>query len=138
MDCLQLYNHVEGIASTLAQDHGGNKESAWKAVHHMSRSLAKNELNYNKIEGESLAIYSGTLMNRKYLTGARFTVMTDHSALPAMYNNTSRPAPHRVDRHRGRLGAFDMTVEFVPGHKMPCDYGSRHPEKLPDNLTKDQ
>ena len=81
-------------------------------------------MNYNKIEGKLLAIYSGVLMNRKYLMGAPFMVMTDHSALPAMYNNPSRPALHQVDRHRGRLGAFDMKVEFVPRHKMPCDYGS--------------
>ena len=31
-----------------------------------------------------------------------------------------------------------MKVEFMSGHKMPCDYGSRHPDKLPDNLTKEQ
>ena len=31
-----------------------------------------------------------------------------------------------------------MKVDFVPGHKNPCDYGSRHPDKLPDNLTKEQ
>ena len=98
----------------------------------------KSEMNYNKVEGESLAIYSGVLMNRKYLLGAPFTVMTDHSSLPSMYNSPSRPAPHRVDRHRGRLGAFDMKVDFVPGHKNPCDYGSRHPDQLPENLTKEQ
>ena len=127
-----------GIASTLAQNHQEGDTPRWKAVHHMSRSLVKSEMNYNKIEGESLAIYSGVLMNRKYLMGAPFTTMTDHSSLPAMYNCPSRPAPHRVDRHRGRLGVFDMKVEFVPGHKMPCDYGSRHPDKLPENLTKEQ
>ena len=43
-----------------------------------------------------------------------------------------------MDRHRGRLGAFDMKVEYVPGNQMPCDYGSRHREQLPDNLTKRQ
>ena len=90
------------------------------------------------MEGESLAIYSGCLMNRRYLFGRPFTVKTDHSALPALYNNSGRPAPHRVDRHRGRLGAFDMTVEYVPGNRMPCDYGSRHPDQLPPNLTKQQ
>ena len=77
-------------------------------------------------------------MNRKYLLGTPFTVMTDHSALPAMYNNPARPAPHPVDRHRGQLGAFNMRVLFEPGHKSPWDYGSRHPDKLPDNLTKEQ
>ena len=60
-----------GIASTLAQRH----EDKWKAVHHMSRSLVKSEMKYNKGEGESMAIYSGTLMNRKYLMGTSFTVI---------------------------------------------------------------
>ena len=62
-------------------------------VHHLSRSLVKSEMNYPKIDGESLAIYSGAMMNRKYLLGAPFMVMTDHSALPGMYNNPTRPAP---------------------------------------------
>ena len=127
-----------GIASTLAQNHGENGKKVWKTVHHLSRSLVKSEMNYPKIDGESLAIYSGVQMNKKYLIGAPFTAMTDHSALPAMYNNTLRPAPHRVDRHRGRLGAYDMKVEYVPGDKHPCDYGSRHPTTLPENLTKEQ
>ena len=77
-------------------------------------------------------------MNRKYLVGAPFTVMMYHSTLPAMYNNPARPAPHRVDCHRGRLGAYDMKFELATGHKNPGDYGSRHPDKLPDNLTREQ
>ena len=31
-----------------------------------------------------------------------------------------------------------MEVTYVPGELMPCDYGSRHPEKLPDNLTRQE
>ena len=114
----------EGIASTLAQNHKEDGDDTWKAVH--------------DIDGESLVIYSGVSMNRKYLLGTPFMVMTDHSALPAMYSHPTRPAPHRVDRHRGRLGAYDMAVEFVPGYKNPCDYGSRHPDSLPKNLSKQQ
>ena len=127
-----------GIASTLAQNHKDRNTDKWKAVHHMSRSLVKSEMNYNKVEGEFLAVYSGVLMNRKYLFETPFTVMTDHLALPRFYNNTGRPVPHRVDRHRGRLGAFQMKLQFVPGDKMPCDYRSRHPDLLPDNLTKEE
>ena len=123
---------------TLTQNHNEVQTPKWKVVHHMNHSLVKSEKNYNKIEGESLAIYSGVLMNRKYLLGAPFMVMTDHSALPAMYNNLSRTAPHRVDRHRGRLSAFNMKVELVSGHKNPCDYGSRQPDRLPENLAKEQ
>ena len=118
----------EGIALTLAQKHEADPKPVWKAVHHMSHSLVKSEINYHKIEGESLAIYSGVLMNRRYLAGTEFTVMTDHSSLPAFYNNTSKIAPHRVDRHLGRLGAFNLTIQYVRGELMPCDYGSRHPD----------
>lgn len=91
--CLYVDHGLAGIASTHAQNHKEGENPKWKAVHHMSRSLVKSEMNYNKIEGESLAIYSGVLMNGKYLLGVPFTVMMDHSALPAMYNNPSRLAP---------------------------------------------
>ena len=63
--------------------------------------------------------------------------MTDHSALPSLYN-TTRPAPHRVERHRGQLVSFQFKVQYVPGTKHPCDYGSRHPDQLPPNMTKEQ
>ena len=65
-------------------------------------------MNYNKVEGESLAIYSEILMNRQYLFGTLFTVMSDYSALPRL-----------------------------PRNKNLCDYGSCHPNRLPDNLTED-
>ena len=84
----------EGITSTLAQKHEADTKPVWKAVHHMSRSLVKSEINYHKIEGESLAIYSWVLMNRRYLTGTKFTIMTDHSSLPGFYNNSTKIAPH--------------------------------------------
>ena len=31
-----------------------------------------------------------------------------------------------------------MKVEYVPRDKMPCDFGSRHPEILPENLTRQE
>ena len=46
--------------------------------------------------------------------GTQFIIMTDHFALLALYNNMGRTAPHRVDRHRGKLRAFDMLVEYIP------------------------
>ena len=55
-----------------------------------------------------------------------------------MYNNPSRPVPHRVDQHRGKLSAFNMKVKFVPRDKNPYNYGFRHPDKFKDNITKEQ
>ena len=43
-----------------------------------------------------------------------------------------------MERYRGRLGSFRFTVQHMPGNKMPCDYGSRHPDALPANITKDE
>lgn len=63
---LQIRVYVDhgpaGIASTIAQYHAQAKHPGWKAVHHKSRSLVSSEMNYNKGEGDSLAIYSGVLM----------------------------------------------------------------------------
>ena len=108
----------------MAQIHKEGKNPGWKAVHHKSRILIPAERNYSKPEGESLAIYSGIKMNRQYLYGTLFTVMTDHSVFPSQYN-TTRSTPHRVERHRGRLASFQFKVQYVPGNKQPCDYGSQ-------------
>ena len=126
-----------GIASTIAQHHLKGKNPGWKAVYHKSRSLVSSARNYNKVEAESLAIYSGVLMNCQYLYGTLFTVMTDDSALPGLYS-TRRPAPHMVERHKGRMGAFQFDGQHVPRDKNPCDYGSRHPDALPENLTRQE
>ena len=128
----------DGIASTIAQNHEEDGKDKWKAVHYKSRRLDKSEKNYWKIEGESLGIYAGIIMNKDYLYGTEFTVMTDHEALPTLYNNPTKTAPDRVNRHRSRLGAFDFKVKYVPGDQNISDYGSRHPDPIPPNLTREQ
>ena len=54
----------------------------------------------------------------------------------SLYNNTNRRAPTRVKRHRSRLRGFDFKVDFCPGEKMPCNYGSRHPPPNKTSYTK--
>ena len=63
----------------VAKLHKHGKNLGWKAIHHKSRSLIPAEENYSKVEGESLAVYSGVKMHKQYLYGTAFTVMTDHS-----------------------------------------------------------
>ena len=77
-------------------------------------------------------------MNRMCLMGTQFIIMTDHFALLALYNNMGRTAPHRVERHRGKLRSFDMLVKYIPADKNPCHYGSRHPNLILENLTREQ
>ena len=69
------------------------------------------------------------MMNKMYLYGTKFEVMTDHEPLVSLYNRPNKSAPVRVHRHISKLRAFHFTVKYIPGTKMPCDYGSRHPEK---------
>ena len=63
------------------------KNPGWKAVHHKIRSLIPAEEGYSKVEGESLAVYSGVKMNKQNLYAM------DHASLPSIYNFTS-PALH--------------------------------------------
>ena len=45
----------------------GENKKQWRMVYHTSRALTKAEQNYGKIEGESLAVFSGTKTNSRYL-----------------------------------------------------------------------
>ena len=62
----------QGLASTVAQLYKEKGQEIWKAVYHTGRRLETAERNYPKVDGESLAIYSGIRMNRRYLHGTRF------------------------------------------------------------------
>ena len=105
----------------------GENKKQWRMVYHTSRALTKAEQNYGKIEGESLALFSGTKTNSRYLYGTKFEIVTDHEPLVPLYNNPGRPAPVRVERHRSKLRQFDFKVVYEPGRTSPCDFGSRHP-----------
>jgi len=55
-------------------------------------------------------------------------MVTDHKPLVSLYNYPTRPAPTRVERHRGKLKQFGFTVKYEPEDTSPADYSSRHPE----------
>ena len=119
----------EGVASTVAQRYDvPGKEPEYRPVAYTSRSLKAPEKNYSKVEGESLAVLSGVMMNKQYLYGTKFEVVVDHKPLLPLYNSPNRPAPVRVDRHKAKLLAFRFKVVYEPGYTTPSDYGSRHPE----------
>ena len=47
-------------------------------------------MNYGKVDGESLAVLSGTHSNKMYLYGTNFTVVVDHETLITLYNHTPK------------------------------------------------
>jgi len=105
-------------------------DAVYRPVHHNSRVLTPTEERYGKVEGESLAVLTGIKTNRMYLYGTNFEVVVDHKPLVPLYNSPGRPSPIRVDRHKSKLLAFNYTVVYKPGHRNPCDYASRHPQKI--------
>ena len=119
----------EGVASTLTQGHviPGQRELQYRAINYHSRSLTKAEKGSGKIEGESLAVLSGIKASSMYLYGIEFEVVNDHMPLIPLYNNPTRPAPVRVERHRSKLRSFRFKLIHQPGKTNPADYGSRHP-----------
>ena len=72
-------------------------------------------------------------MNRRYLIGTQFIIMTDQSTFQALYNNMRRMVPHR-----GHKEAFNMQVEYVREDKNTCNYSTRHLDILLENLTMEQ
>ena len=81
--------------------------------------MTKAELNYGKIEGESLAMFSGTKTNSRYLYNTEFKIDTDHEPSVPLYDNRGRPAPVRVERHRSKLQQFAFKVVYDPGRTSP-------------------
>ena len=56
---LYMDHRPVGIASMVAQKYVEEGQDVWKAVYHNGRKLEPAKARYHKIEGESLAIFSG-------------------------------------------------------------------------------
>ena len=74
-------------------------------------------------------------VNKMYLYGTEFEVLTDYQPLCALYNSTHRNLPTRVARHLSKLGGFNFKLVYEPGYTTPSDYASRYPAK---NYSKEE
>ena len=119
----------EGVRSTLAQGHKvqGQRELQYRPIIYHSRALTKAERGYGKIEGESLAVLAGFKVNSMYLYGTHFEVVNNLAPLIPLYNNRTRTAPMRLERHRSKLNSFCFLMTHQPGKNNPADYGSKRP-----------
>ena len=128
----------EGISATLYQKEPSTK--FWRPITYYSRALKKTEENYSPMEGESLAIKWGILVNKMFLHGIKLKVITDHQPLVVLYNNPgNREMPFRVEKHRMKVQGFDFLVEYREGKSNPTDYNSRHAlkNKVPEIEDED-
>jgi len=101
-----------GVAATVAHTVKDVDHPVWKPVTHTSRAKTKAEMNYGKVDGESLAVLSGIHSNKMYLYGTEFTVVVDHEPLVPMYNGHSKSLPFRVAKQKSKLRGFNFRLSF--------------------------
>ena len=99
------------IASILVQrDDDGNE----RVICYGSRQLSDSERKYDTREKELLAVVWGCESFRKYLSGQRFTVETDHANLRWLMSGKYQTG--RLARWVMRLQEFDFDVRHKPGN----------------------
>ena len=119
----------EGVAGTVTQKYtiDGVDHPVWRPVNHSSQAKTPAEMNYGKVDWESLGILAGIRSNKMYLYRRPFQVVVDHEPLCNLYNQHSREVTVRVAKHKSKLLAFDFDMMYQPGATNPCDYASRCP-----------
>ena len=85
------------------------------------------EMNYGKVDGESLGVLTGIKSNSMFLYGQFFEVVVDHEPLVNLYNRHSKEVTVRVAKHKSKLLSFNFDVIYQPGATNPCDFASRNP-----------
>ena len=126
----------EGIAATIYQEH---QDGTWRPVDHSSRALTPQEKRWNsQIDWEALAKVYGMTVFRQYIVGTHFFCWGDHKPLVPLFNNLNKPAPARVTRLRNMVVDLTFTDKYIPGHKNPADFASRHPVMSVDHLTEEE
>ncbi|CAH8462024.1 unnamed protein product [Schistosoma rodhaini] len=86
-----------------------------KAIMHASRTLTPAEKKYGQIEKEALALVFAVRRFHKFLYGRRFTLLTDHKPLLAIFGSKSGVPAHsasRLQRWALILLGYDFDVQY--------------------------
>ena len=102
------------------------------------RAKTEAELQYGKVDGESLGVLTGILCNKLYFYGTKCMVVVDHLPLVPMYKYHSKALPVRVAKHKSKLKALDFDVVYEAGITTPSDYGSRHPPNTEQHTAEER
>jgi glutaredoxin-related protein len=119
-----------GIAAMLTQD--------GKVISYASRALTDVEQRYSQTEKEGLSVVWACEHYHLFLYGDRFTLVTDHKPLEAIFNNPRSKPPARIQRWALRLQPYDYVVKYKKGENNPADYLSRHPLEGTFQMTVEQ
>ena len=124
-----------GIAASVYQV---RTDGTGVPINHISRALTKEEQAWNsQIDWESLGKSWGMNQFRLYLAGQHFTAWGDQKPLIPLYNDMTKTCLVRINKHWQKVQDLSFTDKYMPGKEIPCDYNSRHPNKI-DHLSQDE
>ena len=110
-----------GIGAVLEQDN--------HPVIYISRRLNNAERGYSQTQKEALAVFWAVTRLHKFLSGNKFTIITDHQALQYIFHpqkSLSKSTAAMIQRWCIALSAYDYNVCYKPGKDIPhADFLSR-------------
>ena len=102
-----------GIGAVLSIDDGGKE----RPIAHASKTLSEAQKSYSQIEKEALSIVFGVTKFRQFLFGNKFTLVTDHKPLLAIFSpdkNIPVFTAQRLQRWALMLMAYQYEIRFKP------------------------
>ena len=101
-----------GVPVTVAQLHKLQKvnQPPWRSVAHASHPKTASEINYGKVGGESLALFTRIQSKNVYLYGTKFTMVIDHEPLVALDNSQWWLFPFRVAKSKSWRRGFNFNA----------------------------
>ncbi|XP_026686142.1 uncharacterized protein K02A2.6-like [Diaphorina citri] len=116
------------LRTVLGHDYG---DDVIRPIHFASKTLSSAERNYSQVQKEALAVIYGVQYFSKYLTGRKFTLITDNKALVTLFGE-DKAVPMlslaRLQRWSLILSNFDYSLKYKKGTQIPvADALSRLP-----------
>ena len=107
---LQVDASQVGLGAALLEDS--------KVTACASKSLTPAETRYANFEHEVLAVVFGCLKFHHYLYGRSFVYNNDHQPLENIHLKHLSDALPRLQRLLLKLQPYDITIKYLPGHKV--------------------